>query len=105
MHRPAQLAEDTWVPLDYVPAEAVRDAARTLPADHRIALYLTDVEGLSYRQAARVMETSPGAVAARLRQARRRLRAMLVPESAELLRRSRVAAGVGMHNRHGPQGS
>jgi RNA polymerase sigma-70 factor (ECF subfamily) len=83
MHRPAQLGEDTWVPLDYVPAEAVREAAQGLPAGHRIALYLIDVEGLSYRQAAKVIGTSPGAVAAGLRQARRRLRAVLVPESAE----------------------
>jgi DNA-directed RNA polymerase specialized sigma24 family protein len=83
MHRSARLGEDTWVPLDYVSAEAVREAAQTLPAGHRIALYLTDVEGLSYRQAARVMGTSPGTVAASLRQARRRLRAILVPESAE----------------------
>lgn len=83
MHTPAQLGEDTWVPLDYVSADAVREAAQMLPAGHRVALYLTDVEGLSYRQAARVMGTSPGAVAAGLRQARRRLRALLVPESAE----------------------
>jgi RNA polymerase sigma-70 factor (ECF subfamily) len=83
MHTPAQLGEDTWVRLDDAPADAVREAARALPADHRIALYLTDVEGLSYRQAATVMRTSPGAVAAGLRQARRRLRATLVPEPAE----------------------
>jgi DNA-directed RNA polymerase specialized sigma24 family protein len=83
MYRSVQLGEDTWVPLDYVSAEAVREAAQALPPGGRIALYLTDVEGLSYRQAARVMDTSPGAVAASLRQARRRLRALLTPESAE----------------------
>ena len=83
MHTPAQLGEDTWVPLDYVPADAVREAALTLPDGCRTALYLIDVEGLSYRQAARVMGTSPGAVAVGLRQAHRRLRTALAPESAE----------------------
>ena len=83
MHTPAGLDEDTWVPLDCAPADAVREAAQALPAGCRVALYLIDVEGLGYRQAARVMGTSPGAVAAGLRQARRRLRAVLAPESAE----------------------
>ena len=69
--------------VDRVPADAVHRAVRVLPADLRIVLYLTDVEGLSYRQAAKVMDTSPGTVAASLRQARRRLRAILLPESAE----------------------
>lgn len=64
---------------DRVPADTVRKAARALPADLRIVLYLTDVEGLSYRQAATVMGTSADVVAARLRRARRWLRACLGP--------------------------
>jgi RNA polymerase sigma-70 factor, ECF subfamily len=52
-----------------VPADAVHRAVRGLPADLRIVLYLTDVERLSHRQAARVMGTSVSVVAARLHRA------------------------------------
>ena len=62
-----------------VPADAVQKAARVLPADLRVALYLTDVEGLSYQQAARVMGTTAEGVAARLRRARAWLRVCLGP--------------------------
>jgi RNA polymerase sigma-70 factor (ECF subfamily) len=72
---------------DRVPADAVRRAARALPADLRTVLYLTDVEGLSYRQAAAVTGTSVGVVAARLRRARRWLRACLAPAVPGVTRR------------------
>jgi len=62
---------------DRVPADAVHRAVRVLPADLRIVLYLTDVEGLSHREAARVMGTSAGVVAARLHRARSWLGACL----------------------------
>lgn len=62
-----------------VPADAVQKAVQALPADLRIVLYLIDVEGLSYRQAAQVMDTRIGVVAARLRRARSWLRMCLAP--------------------------
>lgn len=90
MQASAQPAELTWVPLGYVPAAAVRDAARELPPELRTVLYLTDVAGLSYGQAARVMDTSAGMVAASVRRARGWLRAALGPA---ILAAAQAAAG------------
>jgi len=63
--------------VDRVPADAVHRAVRVLPADLRIVLYLTDVEGLSHQEAGRVMGTSADVVAARLHRARSWLGACL----------------------------
>ena len=63
--------------VDRVPADAVHRAVRVLPADLRIVLYLTDVEGLSHREAATVIGTSVSVVAARLHRARSWLGACL----------------------------
>lgn len=76
--------------VDRVPADAVHQAVRALPADLRIVLYLTDVEGLSHREAARVMGTNAGVVAARLHRARSWLGTCLVSEIPE---RHRVIPG------------
>jgi DNA-directed RNA polymerase specialized sigma24 family protein len=65
--------------VDRVPADAVHRAVRALPADLRIVLYLTDVEGLSHREAARVMGTSVSVLTARLHRARSWLGACLAP--------------------------
>lgn len=55
-----------------------------LPAEQRIALILSDVEGLSYEEVAQVMDTSLGTVKSRLSRARSKLRDFLL-ESQELL--------------------
>lgn len=46
-------------------------ALRTLPERQRTALFLRDVEGLSYREIAEVLGTNPGAVKSLLHRARK----------------------------------
>jgi DNA-directed RNA polymerase specialized sigma24 family protein len=72
--------------VDRVPADAVHRAVLALPEDLRIALYLSDVEGLSHREAARVMGTSASVAAARLQRARSWLGACLAPAILNAIR-------------------
>jgi RNA polymerase sigma-70 factor (ECF subfamily) len=51
------------------------DALRALPENDRDVLTLTAWEGLSHKEAARVLGCTPAAVAVRLHRARRRLEA------------------------------
>lgn len=64
---------------DALLAWAVRDAVQVLPGHLRVVLYLTDVEGLSYAQAGKVMGIPAGAVARDVRRARGWLRNWLRP--------------------------
>lgn len=52
----------------------VRDAVAALSANHRAVLILVDLEGLTYREAAEVVEVPEGTVMSRLHRARRRVR-------------------------------
>lgn len=52
-------------------------ALRGLPLEQRTAIILREVEGLSYREIAKVMRCSMGTVMSRLHYARRRLREVL----------------------------
>jgi RNA polymerase sigma factor (sigma-70 family) len=74
-------------------AGAVRDAVQILPPRLRVVLYLTEVEGLSYGQAAQVMGTSADAVAGQVHRARSWLRARLAPAIRQGLRARRQAPG------------
>jgi RNA polymerase sigma factor (sigma-70 family) len=58
-------------------AEAVRRAVSRLPEDQRLAVALVLVEGLSYAEAAQVMETPVGTLTSRLGRARATLAAEL----------------------------
>lgn len=55
----------------------VRDAVAALSAKHRAVLILVDLEGLTYREAAEVLEVPEGTVMSRLHRARRRVRIQL----------------------------
>jgi RNA polymerase sigma-70 factor (ECF subfamily) len=55
----------------------VREAIDTLPPRQRMALVLKHFEGMSYEEAAEVMECSPTAVDSLLIRARRKLKDML----------------------------
>jgi RNA polymerase sigma-70 factor (ECF subfamily) len=56
---------------------SVRDAMERLPEEQRIAVALVLVEGLSYKEAAHVMDVPIGTLTSRLARAREALQAML----------------------------
>lgn len=62
------------VALSEIPAHEVRDALAALPESHRVAIYLADVEGFSYREIAEIMDTPIGTVMSRLSRGRNALR-------------------------------
>jgi RNA polymerase sigma-70 factor (ECF subfamily) len=57
---------------------AIAAGLKTLPADQRAAVVLSDVQGLSYEEIAEVMECSLGTVKSRLSRGRGRLREYLL---------------------------
>ena len=59
--------------LQKVNAEMLRKALDRLPAEFREALVLRELEGLSYKQLAGIMEIPMGTVMSRLARARKRL--------------------------------
>lgn len=63
--------------LERITAPEIIDALRALPAEFREAVYLTDIEGCSYRETAARMGTPVGTVMSRLHRARNALRASL----------------------------
>ncbi len=61
-----------------VPAAEILGALGGLAPEYRQALYLVDIEGFSYRQAAVLMGTQPGTVMSRLHSGRVSLVAQLM---------------------------
>lgn len=60
-------------------SQAVHQAIQALPPDQRAVIILRELEGLSYKEIARVMGSSIGTVMSRLFYARKRLRELLKP--------------------------
>jgi Sigma-70, region 4 len=60
-----------------LPDTEIISALRAMPAGYRMAVYYTDVEGLSCKHIGEIMHTPVGTVVSRLRRGRRRLRVLL----------------------------
>lgn len=58
--------------------EELRAALDQLPEDQRMAVYLVDVEGFKYADAAEALEVSPGTVASRVARGRRSMQKTLM---------------------------
>jgi RNA polymerase sigma-70 factor, ECF subfamily len=63
--------------LDRIPDDTIVDALRRLSEDHRAVVTLVDIDGLSYREAAEILEIPIGTVMSRLHRARNKLRTRL----------------------------
>ena len=69
--------------LDAMPDSVVAEAMNNLAPDFRLAVYLADVEGFSYKEIAEIMGTPIGTVMSRLNRGRTQLRAALADHARE----------------------
>jgi RNA polymerase sigma-70 factor (ECF subfamily) len=78
---PAQFSDTAWDPeraaLRRETIAVIEAALLCLPAEQRLAVILSDVQGLPYDEIARIMETPVGTVKSRIARARAHLRVLL----------------------------
>ncbi|MBW3619511.1 MAG: sigma-70 family RNA polymerase sigma factor [Actinobacteria bacterium] len=63
--------------LSRIPDDTIVDALERLSDDHRAVVALVDIDGLSYRETAELLDIPVGTVMSRLHRARKKLRARL----------------------------
>jgi len=83
-HTSSGLPSAEALALDRLPDGAVVDALQQLGSDFRLAVYLADVEGFSYKEIAEIMGTPIGTVMSRLNRGRSRLRDLLADHAREI---------------------
>lgn len=69
--------------LENIPDAAVAAAMADLAENYRLAVYLSDVEGFSYKEIATIMDTPIGTVMSRLNRGRSQLRKALAEYAAD----------------------
>ena len=69
--------------LDHLPDSDVTRALASIGEDFRLAVYLADVEGFSYKEIAEIMDTPIGTVMSRLHRGRKQLRELLSDYAVE----------------------
>ena len=82
-HTPEGLRTAEMEALDRMPDSAVTEAMNALSPDFRLAVYLADVEGFSYKEIAGIMDTPIGTVMSRLNRGRNQLRVALADFARE----------------------
>ena len=76
-HTSTGLKSAETVALENLPDSDVKDALHQLAPDFRLAVFLADVEGFSYKEIAEIMGTPIGTVMSRLNRGRTQLRKLL----------------------------
>ncbi len=93
-HTSGGLKSAETVALEHLPDSDVKEALQQLAPDFRLAVFLADVEGFSYKEIAEIMGTPIGTVMSRLNRGRTQMRNLLSDYARErgLLRREESRA-------------